>query len=174
VVVALFVLGLFAGGLLSGLVLGLLSGLSAPLPAAWRYAAVVALAVLGLLRDVGVMHVRLPQNARQVPQEVLRRDLPRGALQFGFELGTGMRTYVSASAPYVLALAVFLGGQRLHVAALAGLGFGAGRALTPLIRRASGDVTGWDDALRVRLRIIAVSGCATTAAAFGLLLGHLL
>lgn len=170
--VALFVLGLVAGGLVSGLVLGLLSGLSAPVPAPWRYAAIVALALLGVLRDAGVVRVRLPQNARQVPQEVLRRNVRRGALQFGFELGTGVRTYVSASAPYVLALAVFLGGQRLHVAALAGLGFGAGRALTPLIRRARGDVAGWDDALRVRLRAVAVTGCAATAAAFTLLLRH--
>lgn len=168
----LFVLGLLAGGLLSGLVLGLLSGLAQPLPLTWRYAAIVALALLGLLRDLGVVRIRLPQNARQVPQEVLRRDLRRGALQFGFELGTGVRTYVSASAPYVLALAVLLGGQRLWVAALAGLGFGAGRAVTPLIRRASGTVDGWDVDLGVRLRAIAILGCATASVAFGLLLLH--
>jgi hypothetical protein len=135
----------------------------------WRFAAIVAVALLGLLRETGAVIIPLPQNARQVPQDVLRHRPSRGALQFGFELGTGGRTYVSASAPYVLAVAVLLGGQRLLVAALAGIGFGAGRAATPLVRRASGAVEGWDADLRGRLRIITVAGCAALVAAFALL-----
>ncbi|MEU5941865.1 hypothetical protein ABZ807_22375 [Micromonospora sp. NPDC047548] len=152
--------------------LGALSGLSAPLPASWRYAAIVSVALLGVLREARVVTIPLPQNARQVPQDVLRHSPRRGALRFGFELGTGVRTYLSATAPYVLAVAVFLGGQRLQVAALAGVGFGVGRATTPLIRRASGAVEGWDADLLGRLRIITVWGCAALAAAFGLLLLH--
>ena len=165
-------LGLIAGGVVSGVLLGLLSGLSAPVPAFVRYPAVVAVAVLAALRDAGVIPVALPQNARQVPREVLRHRPRRGALRFGFELGTGVRTYLSASAPYVLAVAIFLAGPRPHVAALAGAGFGAGRAVTPLIRRASGAVEGWDADLLVRLRAITVAGCAVLAAAFGLLFLH--
>ncbi len=168
---ATFVLGLFGGALVSALVLGLASGLSAPVPPAWRHGAIVAVAALGLLRELGVVSIPLPQNGRQVPQDVLQRDLLRGALQFGFELGTGVRTFVSASAPYVLALAVLLGGQRLWLAVLAGLGFGAGRAATPLIRLASGDVTGWDGRLRSRLRLVTVAGCVATLAAFAVLFG---
>jgi hypothetical protein len=147
----------------------MLSGLAAPLPAAWRYGTIVAVALLGLVRDVGLVTFPLPQNARQVPRDVLRHNPLPGALQFGFELGTGVRTYVSATAPYVLALAVLLGGQRLAVAALAGVGFGAGRAATPLIRRASGTVEAWDADLRVRLRVISIAGCAVLAVAFVLL-----
>ncbi|MEV4665061.1 hypothetical protein AB0J85_24305 [Micromonospora echinofusca] len=162
-------MGLIAGGLLSGSVLWLLSGLSAPLPVPWRYAGIVAVAVLGLLREVGVVPIRLPQNARQVPQDVLQRSLRRGALQFGFEMGTGVRTYVSASAPYVLAVAVLLGGQRLHVAMLAGIGFGVGRAMTPLARRAAGTGDRWDADLRVRIRTITVTAGAVLVAAVGLL-----
>lgn len=162
---AAFVAGLLAGGLLIGLVLGVLSGLAQPIPVAWRHPVIAALALLGVLRDLGVMRIPLPQNARQVPQEVMRDDPHLGALQFGFELGTGVRTYVSASAPYVVALAVLLGGQSLWVAALTGLGFGAGRALTPLVRLASGAVGDWDIGLRLRLRAIAVLGCATAAVA---------
>jgi hypothetical protein len=169
IVLSAFVVGLLAGGLLSGLVLGLFSGLAQPLPAAWRYLAIVALALLGMLRDIGIVRIPVPQNARQVPQEVMRHHLRRGALQFGFELGTGVRTYVSASAPYVLALAVFLGGQHLWVAALTGVGFGAGRAVTPLIRLASGAIEGWDADLRIWLRAIAVLTCAAAAVSFGLL-----
>ncbi|MEU4382618.1 hypothetical protein [Micromonospora echinofusca] len=162
-------MGLIAGGLLSGSVLWLLSGLSAPLPVPWRYAGIVAVALLGLLREVGLVPLRLPQNARQVPQDVLQRSLRRGALQFGFEMGTGVRTYVSASAPYVLAVAVLLGGQRLHVAMLAGIGFGVGRAMTPLARRAAGTGDRWDADLRVRIRTITVTAGAVLVAAVGLL-----
>jgi hypothetical protein len=147
----------------------MLSGLSAPLPASWRYAAIVAVALLGVLREAEVVTIPLPQNARQVPQDLLRHSPRGGALRFGFELGTGVRTYVSATAPYVLAVAVFLAGQRPAVAALAGIGFGAGRAATPLIRRASGIVESWDADLRARLRVITVAGCAALAVAFGLL-----
>ncbi|MGC5330402.1 hypothetical protein [Micromonospora sp. DT62] len=162
-------MGLIVGGLLSGSVLGLLSGLSAPLPVPWRYAGIVAVAVLGLLREVGLVPIRLPQNARQVPQDVLQRSLRRGALQFGFEMGTGVRTYVSASAPYVLAVALLLGGQRLHVAMLAGIGFGVGRAMTPLARRAAGTGDRWDADLRVRIRTITVTAGVVLVAALGLL-----
>ncbi|MFV2114745.1 hypothetical protein ACFHW0_20745 [Micromonospora sp. LOL_025] len=160
---------MIAGGLLSGSVLGLLSGLSAPLPVPWRHAGIVAVAVLGLLREVGLVSIRLPQNARQVPQDVLQRSLRRGALQFGFEMGTGVRTYVSASAPYVLAVALLLGGQRLHVAMLAGIGFGVGRAMTPLARRAAGTGDRWDADLRVRIRTITVTAGVVLVVALGLL-----
>lgn len=160
---------MIVGGTLSGLVLGLLSGLSAPLPGPWRYAGIVAVAVLGLLRELGLVPIRLPQNARQVPQDVLQRSLRRGALQFGFELGTGVRTYVSASAPYVLAAALLLGGQRLHVALLAGVGFGVGRALTPLARRTAGTGDRWDADLRVRIRTITVGAGFVLVAALSLL-----
>ncbi|MEU9508617.1 hypothetical protein AB0D32_20345 [Micromonospora sp. NPDC048170] len=155
--------------MLSGSVLGLFSGLSAPLPGPWRYAAIVAVAVLGVLRELGLVPIRLPQNARQVPQDVLQRSLRRGALQFGFELGTGVRTYVSASAPYVLAVALLLGGQPLHVAVLAGIGFGVGRAFTPLARRAAGTGDRWDADLRVRLRAISVTAGVVLVAALSLL-----
>jgi hypothetical protein len=168
-VLALFVVGLIAGGLLSATVLGLLSGLTTPLPSPWRHAAIVAVAVLGPLRELGLVRLRLPQNARQIPQDVLRRNLRRGAAQFGFELGTGVRTYVSSSAPYVLAAALLLAGQRPYVPLLAGIGFGVGRALTPLARLASGDGDRWDADLRLRLRAITVTGCATLVVAFALL-----
>jgi hypothetical protein len=156
-------------------VLGLAAGLAAPLPVAGRQWAVLAVAGLGLLRELGVLRVPLPQNTRQVPQDVLGRHLVRGALQFGFELGTGVRTYVSATAPYVLAVAVLLaaglpaGG--LPAATLAGLGFGAGRAATPLLRVASGAVADWDARLPGRLRAIALTAAVATVAAFAVLFG---
>ena len=103
-VLAVFTLGLLLGGTLAATVLWLLSGLAAPLPRSVRVAAILAVAVLGVAREAGWVRIPLPQNARQIPQEVLKYRIRRGALRFGFELGTGVRTYVSASAPYVVAL----------------------------------------------------------------------
>ncbi|MET9594589.1 hypothetical protein ABZY45_27245 [Streptomyces sp. NPDC006516] len=148
----MFTCGLLAGGVLTAGVLWLLSGLFTPLPAGVRQGLIVAVALLAVLRDAGTLSLRLPQNARQIPQDVLRRHLVRGALQFGFELGTGVRTYVSASAPYAMAVAVLLSGGSPAPALAAGLGFGAGRALTPALRRLSGNGERWDDLLAGRLR----------------------
>jgi hypothetical protein len=164
-----FVVGLLAGGLTSALVLWLASGLVAPVPAGWRYGIVLAAGLVAVLRDLGVVTLRLPQNARQIPQDVLRTGLVRGALQFGFELGTGVRTYVSASAPYVIALATLLAGQRWQVAVLVGLGFGGGRAASALARYASRGGDDWDARLASRLRPIVVAGSATVTVALGLL-----
>jgi hypothetical protein len=144
------------------------SGLLAPVPAGVRRVALVAVALLGLLRELGVVRLPLPQNARQIPQEVLHRDRLRGSARFGFELGTGVRTYVSATAPYVLAAAVLLLGQDPAAAVAAGLGFGAGRAATPLLRRLSGDPGRWDADLVGRLPAVKL------AAAPGLVAGALL
>ncbi|MFE6039430.1 hypothetical protein [Streptomyces sp. NPDC056452] len=161
----MFTCGLLAGGVLSAGVLWLVSGLFTPLPVGVRQGLIVAVALLAALRDAGKLSLRLPQNARQIPQDVLRRHLARGALQFGFELGTGVRTYVSASAPYAMAVAVLLSGGSYAPALAAGLGFGAGRALTPALRRLSGDGERWDDRLAGRLSGMTVVSSVLIAAA---------
>ena len=165
-----FTVGLLAGGLATATVLWLASGLTEPMPSEWRYAVVPLIGVLAVLRDLGVVPLRLPQNARQIPRDVLREGLVRGALRFGFELGTGVRTYVSASTPYLLALAVLLTGQRWQAAVLAGLGFGVGRAVSALARYASRAGEQWDARLAATLRPIVVAGSVVTTLAFGLLL----
>ena len=80
------------GAVLSALVLWVVSGLAAPAPETVRSVVVVALAVTGVLRDAGLVRFPLPQNARQVPREVLTDNVARGSLRFGFEMGTGVRT----------------------------------------------------------------------------------
>lgn len=168
----LFTAGLITGGTLSALVLWLVSGLASPVPEVGRYSAIVFVAALAVLRDLGFVRVWVPQNARQIPQDVLQRNVVRGSLQFGFELGTGVRTYVSASTPYVLAIALLLSSPSLLVAVAAGVGFGLGRAATPLIRYASGAGDEWDERLRTRLRFITVTGAMTATTTFGFLLAH--
>jgi hypothetical protein len=172
VVLGVFSVGLVFGGVLSSLVLWLLSGLAAPLPATVRYGLIVGFALAGVLRDAGVVRFPLPQNTRQVPQDVLRRDVVRGALRFGFELGTGVRTYVSSTVPYVLAASLLLSTPGFGAAVLAGAGFGLGRATTPLARFASGTGQSWDAALHARLRVITVGGGAVVAVILGWLAHH--
>ncbi len=149
-ILAVFTLGLLLGGSLSATVLWLLSGLGAPLPSAVRVAAIIAVAALGVAREAGWVRLRLPQNARQIPQDVLQRRIRRGAAQFGFELGTGVRTYVSASAPYVVALGLVLAHQDAATTILTGTGFGLGRAATATLRYASRH-DGWDDRRLLRM-----------------------
>ncbi|MFC4912754.1 hypothetical protein [Actinomadura gamaensis] len=129
-VLAVFSLGLVLGGTLSAGVIWLASGLAAPVPAAVRAGLVVALAAVAAAREAGLVRLPLPQNARQIPQEVLMHRLRTGSLQFGFEMGTGVRTYVSASSPYVLALGLLLAHLGAPATLLAGASFGAGRSLS--------------------------------------------
>jgi hypothetical protein len=152
-VLAVFTLGLLLGGTLTATVLWLLSGLAAPLPAAVRTGAILLVAVLGVLREAGWLRLPLPQNARQIPQEVLRHRIRRGALQFGFELGTGVRTFVSASAPYVVVLGLLVAHQGPAPTILTGTGFGAGRAVTAAARYASRHDE-WDDRRLTRMRLL--------------------
>lgn len=170
-VLAVFTLGLLLGGSLSATVIWLLSGLAAPLPASARTAAILGVAALGAAREFGLVRIPLPQNARQIPQEVLQIRLLRGSLQFGFELGTGVRTYVSASSPYVLALGLLLSHQGLVVSLLTGTAFGTGRALSATLTYLARDPDR-DVAINTRMPWIKTTTAMTSLAALALLLLH--
>jgi hypothetical protein len=168
-VLAVFSLGLLLGGTLSATVLWLLSGLAAPVPGPVRTGAILTVGVLGVAREAGWVRIPMPQNARQIPQEVLRYRVRRGALQFGFELGTGVRTFVSASAPYVVALGLLLAHQGPVTTILTGTGFGVGRAVTATVRYASRHDE-WDDRRLTRMPLVAGGIGVTVLAALALLL----
>lgn len=139
-----YVAGNFAGSLLTGALLLVLSGLVSWLPervaAGLLVAAVVALAV----RAAGLLDFRLPQNSRQIPAEAFLAPAPRAAFAFAFELGTAMRTYITKEAPYVAALVMILLapsslGPAILAMVLLALGFAIGRSLivsTQIGRRA--------------------------------------
>ncbi len=157
----MFTVGLVAGGVLTATALWLLSGFARPLPEDARYGLILVAAAVAVLRDVGVVRLRLPQNSWQIPQHVLQHGRLTGPLGFGFQLGTGVRTYVSSTAPYVLAVGLLAGGLGVTTAVLAGAGFGLGRAATPALRRWSPDPASWDELLRARSRPLVVgSGVA--------------
>lgn len=157
-VLTIFTCGLVAGGTTIGLVLWLLSGLARPLPPVAGAYAALACAALGVLRDAGLVRLPLPQNARQIPAEVLRRHLLRGAFRFGAELGTGVRTYVPSSAPYAVALTLLLVHPGPGACLAAGAGFGAGRAVTAALGYA-GRHAGWPRRLEGRMRWV-TAGCS--------------
>ncbi|MBT2211156.1 hypothetical protein [Actinomadura sp. NEAU-AAG7] len=167
-VLAVFTLGLLLGGTVSGLALWSLSGLASPLPPPARTPVILAVAAAGVARELGVLSLPLPQNARQIPQEVLRVHLWRGVLQFGFELGTGVRTYVPSSAPYVLALALLLARAPLTAAVLTGAAFGAGRALSAALTYLARDPAR-AAAVAARIPHIRVIAVSASLAAFSLL-----
>jgi hypothetical protein len=165
--IAIFNVGLLLGGATTASVILVASGLLSVVPETARFAVVLVFAAAAVSRDVRIMRFRLPAPTRQVPETVFARGPVRSALQFGFELGTGVRTQIPASAPYIVAAALALLGPGVITTLATGIAFGAGRAIMPLIRVAQTDTPGWDDLLKRRYRkIMGVSAvlCALAVA----------
>lgn len=133
--IAAYLAGAVGGALVTALAAWLASGFVEPLAAPLRAGLLVAGAALawGAKHGPLVGRVRLPETRRQIPISVFFHGLVRGAARFGFEMGTGMRTYVPSWAPYVLALALVLARPTLGQAALVALGFGLGRAVPLMV-----------------------------------------
>lgn len=127
--------GAAGGASLTAVLAWLASGFVEPLAAPLRVALLVAGALFVWLVKHGRLagRVQLPEARRQIPLEVFSGGLVRGAWRFGFEMGTGMRTYVPSWAPYVLVLALVLARPTLGQALLVALGFGLGRAVPLLV-----------------------------------------
>ncbi len=99
----------------------------APFPLLVLQIVVAVSAVVLLLQEFGVLKFPILQNARLVPQFVTR--IPFwGAVQFGMEMGTGMRTYSPTALPHIMAISiVFLASWQQ--ALMAGIGFAMARAV---------------------------------------------
>lgn len=104
--------------------------LRVPVPPGGRQWLVAVAAVALLAREFGLLRFPLPQNARQVPQFVTRVPF-WGSLQFGTEMGTGVRTYSPTGLPHLIAMAVLLLASWPE-ALTAGVGFALGRSLMTL------------------------------------------
>lgn len=132
------------------------------LPSAGRDGLIIAVALFVLAGECGLHCIALPHRKAQVPSEVVGAGGDAGALQFGFEMGCGVRTHMPSNLPYLPLVAVLLVGS-WGAALLAGLGFGLGRAAMALGRHHSRDATWWDRQwqrhwrrLRVALALAAV------------------
>ncbi|HEX8629494.1 MAG TPA: hypothetical protein VF755_15115 [Catenuloplanes sp.] len=127
-------MGATAGGVLTAVAAWVVSGFTAWWPGQVRLVLLVGIAAVLLLRQAGVIAVRLPQNARQVPQAVYLRSPVVANAQFGFEMGTGMRTLVTAVAPYLLlALLVLFPPTAPWTVLGVGAVFGFVRGLVPVL-----------------------------------------
>ena len=120
-------------------VLGALPQALVPAPVRAGLLGVAALAVLA--RELGLWRFAVPENARLVPEDVQHR-AQWGALQFGFEMGTGMRTYSPSALPHLVLAAVVLV-VPLPVAPLVAAGFAAGRFAMPVLSNAWSDDGAW-------------------------------
>jgi hypothetical protein len=131
------------------------------LPSAVRVGLIAAVAVFVLAGECGVHRVSLPHRRAQVPSMVIASGGDAGALRFGFEMGSGVRTHMPSNLPYLPLVAVLLV-STWPAALTAGLGFGLGRAAMALGRHYS-DGTWWDSqwqryerAVRLTLALLAL------------------
>lgn len=144
----MFTIGLLLGALTSGLALWVLGSLVGGWPALASLVLLGVFAFMLMLHDLEVLHLPLPQNQRQIPQFIFTRHVYSAALQFGYELGTGVRTYVPKASVYLLTLALVALNPGLLQYAVAALGFGAGRAFMAWSRFISRAGELWDRRLR--------------------------
>lgn len=151
---------------MTSLLLFLLSGLVRWVPTELEVMLFAGAVVAAALRDLSVLSFPLPQNARQVPREVFQRGLSRAALQFGFEMGTGARTHMTSTAPYLAALGILLLADRIEIAVLVGVSFGLGRSLMAAARYASAQGDWWDEELRTELHWLVPAATACVGWSF--------
>jgi hypothetical protein len=131
---------------------------------------VIVFAVAAIARDFRLVQFGLPENRRQVPRTIFRKAPPSAFFQFGFELGTGVRTRLPATTAHVTAVALLLLAPGLILTVLVGAVFGLGRAMMPLARHLSADQHGWDETLRRTKRLtvrasVAAAGIAVVVLA---------
>ena len=143
-IVAAFAAGNSSGALASAIVFWFLAGFLAPLPQFLRVAMMLAGAAVVLLSWYGLLDgkIRLPENRRQIPAEVFGQGFVRGAYRFGFELGTGLRTYLPSPAPYLLLLVILLGRPSFGDTLLIALGWGLGRSVPLMVQLTAAGRTG--------------------------------
>lgn len=125
------------GAGLTILVLWVFSGGFRWLSPAFAGVVILVLGTSAVLRDAGILKLSLPENRRLIPQHSFSGSAVRGTARFSFELGTGVRTYLNATGPYLLALAILLLSPSPKTLIVIALGFGVGRTL-PLMVIAAG------------------------------------
>ncbi|HET9257050.1 MAG TPA: hypothetical protein VFO16_17885 [Pseudonocardiaceae bacterium] len=152
-----FTAGLVAGGLAISALAVVLGSLVRPvMPPALGAGLIAAVAVFVLAGECGLHRVRLPHRRAQVPSTVIAAGGQAGALRFGFEMGSGVRTHMPSNLPY-LPLMVVLLVSTWPTALVAGLGFGLGRAAMALGRHYSGDGGWWDGQWQRHERLLRIT-----------------
>jgi hypothetical protein len=139
-----FTAGLVAGGLTVSVVAVTLGSLVRPVvPPAVRVGLIAAVALFVVAGECGLHRMVLPHRRAQVPSTVIASGGDAGALRFGFEMGSGVRTHMPSNLPYLPLMAMLLV-STWPAALVTGLGFGLGRAAMALGRYYSRDGSWWD------------------------------
>ena len=156
------------GGAVTGMALVLLGSLIPRfrLGTAWLIGIICILLAIAVLRDLQIWRFWLPENRRQVRQTVLRLPALVGDMMFGFELGTGARTYLPATLPYVVVVVVIVFGEGIGPGLAAGFGFGFARGLVVVDRALRKDKDGWDQAIRSYKGVLPLLSLIPAAALF--------
>jgi hypothetical protein len=132
-----FVVGATLGGATLGTLMALLALAvqAVPAPAATTGVVALAAALLAAASDSGIAGVRLPVHRRQVNERWLDRYRPwvYGA-GFGWQIGTGLATYITSAAVYLTVVLGALTGRPALALAL-GTGFGFLRGMAVLLTR---------------------------------------
>lgn len=136
-------------------------------PPSVRVGLIAAVALFVVTGECGLHRRVLPHRRAQVPSTVIASGGDAGALRFGFEMGSGVRTHMPSNLPYLPLMAVLLV-STWPAALVTGLGFGLGRAAMALGRYYSRDGSWWDSqwqrqerALRITLALAAILLTAT-------------
>jgi len=138
VTVRWFVLGALAGGLCLGAVMAGLAGAVAATGPTARTTVALALGacLLAAASDLGIRGLRLPVHRRQVNERWLDEFRPWVyGTGFGWQLGTGLATYITTCGVYLLVVLGALTGRPVTALAL-GAVFGIVRGLAILVGRA--------------------------------------
>ncbi|WP_166353472.1 hypothetical protein [Phytoactinopolyspora limicola] len=160
-----FGLGLQIGAVLVALVAAVIGAVVQVFLPLWiRLPVFGVLAISVVLRELGLIKLPVPENRRLVPEDVQKRGRVWGPVQFGFEMGTGMRTYSPSAQPHLALLAIVLVVPFAGSLAM-GVGFGAARLLMPVINNAYSDDGAWGDAWAAHARLLAALTCFSTMAA---------
>ncbi|MFI6321046.1 hypothetical protein ACIBG8_26150 [Nonomuraea sp. NPDC050556] len=137
------------------------------LPWSLRIGLLALVAVAVVLREAGLIALPVPENARLVPESVLGRGRALGGVQFGFEMGTGMRTYSPSSLPHLVLLAMLLA-VPFSGAMAAAVGFAAARWIMAAASITHSDDGSWSDLWSSHARLLAVMTAVGTTAALAL------
>ena len=160
-----FIVGATLGGVTLGLYMDGLSWLChrSPVASDVRVAAAVLVAAVCVAADARIGGLQLPDHPRQVDETWVTRYRPWVyASGFGWQIGTGLCTYVMSNAVYTVAL---VGAIVLPPRQALGLGvaFGASRGLTILV----GAAATTPDRLRALHRRLASTEVASLAVSHG-------
>jgi hypothetical protein len=132
-----FVIGSTVGGLTLGAGMAILAVGVHGLALSSTTIGIAALTVSGLAMasDTGVKGIRIPVHYRQVNERWLDQFRPWVyAAGFGWQIGTGLATYITTSAVYLMIVLAALAGHPVWALAL-GTGFGLVRGLSVLLGR---------------------------------------